>query len=375
MSVLLRVLIVEDSIDDLELLLRELNQGDFELYFERVDTAAAMHTSLAQQQWDIILSDYQMPQFSGLEALQILHEYELGIPFIFVSGAIGEDTAIAAMKSGASDYVMKGNLKRLIPVIERSLQEANINRERKKAEEGLRCYQLELAHRDRISLMGEMASTLAHELNQPLTAITTYTQVCIDKLRSNKFSVEEITHLLTQVASFAKHEGDIIHNIKNFIRKGESASQLLDIKQVINETLNFIQCLLVEQPHIQIDLSMHEELPLIVLDKIKIQQVILNLVRNSIEAMQEAKTKTPKIVIHAATVEHKHIVVTVSDNGPGFSEHKLPQLFEPYFTTKPTGTGMGLAICRSFIEAHGGSLTANLTPNNGAQFRFTLPIE
>lgn len=375
MNDVLHVLIVEDSIDDMDLLLYELKKGGFELQAERVDTADAMRLALSKKQWDIVLSDFQMPQFSGLEALQILKSSHEDIPFIFVSGAIGEDTAVAAMKSGASDYVMKGRLKRLIPVIQRSLQEANAQRERKKSEETLRRYQLELAHRDRVSLMGEMASTLAHELNQPLTAITIYTQLCIDKLQSNSFLLDELIPLLTKIANLAKHQGDIIHHIKNFVRKGDLSSEVIDMKDVVRETLNFIHCLTTEQPYIRIDLSMDEDLPPIIMDKIQIQQVILNLVRNSIEAMQEIKIKEPKVVIHTSVVDQKFIQVTVSDNGPGFAEDKLPQLFDPYFTTKPTGTGMGLAICRSFIEAHGGNLTAQLNPMGGAQFRFILPIE
>jgi diguanylate cyclase (GGDEF)-like protein len=131
----LRVLIVEDSKEDAELLLEELRRGGFDLVFKRVDSSQDMVNALENQSWDIIFSDYTMPQFTGMEALARVVERECDVPFIFVSGTIGEDTAVAAMKAGAHDYIMKGNLKRLLPLVKRELEEATGRRERKQAEE------------------------------------------------------------------------------------------------------------------------------------------------------------------------------------------------------------------------------------------------
>ncbi len=128
MGIPLRVLIVEDSEDDALLLVRELQRGGYDVTFERVDTAEAMTETLDNRQLDIVLADYTMPHFSGTDALRLLRERELDIPFIFVSGTIGEDTAVASLKSGANDYIVKGNLKRLIPAIERELREAGCGR-------------------------------------------------------------------------------------------------------------------------------------------------------------------------------------------------------------------------------------------------------
>jgi len=136
-SVPLRVLIVEDSEDDCLLIVRELKHGGYEPTFERVETAEAMSKALDKQTWDVIIADYVMPRFSGLNALRLLQGKGLDLPFILVSGTIGEDLAVDAMKSGAHDYIMKGNLKRLVPAIERELREAVIRHEQKKAEEAL----------------------------------------------------------------------------------------------------------------------------------------------------------------------------------------------------------------------------------------------
>src|SRR5689334_22065487 len=130
----LRVLIVEDGEDDATLLLRELRKGGYEPASERVDTPAAMTAALAKQPWDLIISDYSMPRFNGIAALQMLKESGLDIPFLLVSGAVGEDTAVAAMKAGASDYLVKGQLARLTPAIERELRESEVRRQRRQAQ-------------------------------------------------------------------------------------------------------------------------------------------------------------------------------------------------------------------------------------------------
>ena len=135
MSRPLRVLIVEDSEDDAALLLGELRRGGYDPLYERVDTAAAMKAALNKQTWDIIVSDYSMPQFTAPAALKLLQQSMLDLPFIIVSGAIGEDAAVAAMKAGVHDYVMKGSLARLVPAIERELREAEMRRERNRVEE------------------------------------------------------------------------------------------------------------------------------------------------------------------------------------------------------------------------------------------------
>ena len=135
MSKSLRILIVEDSEEDTELLLNELRRAAYDPAFERVDTPAAMSAALDQQNWDLIVADFSMPQFNALAALELLNKKGLDLPFIIVSGTIGEELAVTAMKNGARDYIMKGNLRRLVPAVERELSEAVQRRERKRAEE------------------------------------------------------------------------------------------------------------------------------------------------------------------------------------------------------------------------------------------------
>ena len=138
MSAVLRLLIVEDSEDDALLAVHELRRADYDVRFERVETAAAMAAALKEREWDLVIADYSLPQFSGIAALELLKSTGLDIPFVIISGSIGEDLAVDVMKSGAHDYMMKGNIKRLIPSLEREFRDAEVRRQRRQAEEALR---------------------------------------------------------------------------------------------------------------------------------------------------------------------------------------------------------------------------------------------
>jgi DNA-binding NtrC family response regulator len=166
MATLLRVLTVDDSADDVLFIMRELRRGGYEPVFERVQTSAAMKAALEGGKWDVVISDYVMPQFGGLEALHVLKESGQDLPFIIVSGKIGEDIAVAAMKAGAHDYILKGNLARLVPAIERELREAETRRERRKSDEALKktFEKLDLMVEERTAELSATNDTLREEI-------------------------------------------------------------------------------------------------------------------------------------------------------------------------------------------------------------------
>src|SRR5260370_985110 len=178
MSTPLRVLIVEDSEDDLALLVRELRRGGYEPTFERVDTPAGMTAALGKNQWDLVIGDYSMPHFSGVDALRLLRTKGSEAPFIFLSGTIGEETAIAALKQGAQDYVMKDNLKRLLPAIQRELAEAEQRRERKRLEHQVQELQ-------KFEAIGRLAGGIAHDFNNALGVILGWAQLGYDNVPDN----------------------------------------------------------------------------------------------------------------------------------------------------------------------------------------------
>ena len=244
---------------------------------------------------------------------------------------------------------------------------------KKRAEEEVRMHNTELAHVSRLSVMSEMASTLAHELNQPLSAISNYTRGCMRRIRSASSTTEEILAAMESVCVQAERAGDIIRSVRAFVRKGDSSRAPAQISAIVRDAVRFANP---EARHQGVDivLQLAEPLPPILADAIQIEQVILNIVRNAIEAMDSMKFGKREIVIETVACEGDVIEVRVKDLGPGLSSLQIEEVFDPFFTTKPTGMGMGLTISRSIIEAHGGRLWATPNSGGGLTFQFKLPI-
>lgn len=231
----------------------------------------------------------------------------------------------------------------------------------------------QLAHVFRLSTMEEMASGMAHEISQPLAAIVNYTRGCVRHLESNERDDDVLKKVMGKAATQAERAGEIIQRLKNFFCKGQLIKTPTKMNNVVRETVGLIKNELT-QSKTKVDLNFEKTMPLIFIDKIQIQQVLLNMMQNAIEAMQERYHKEKRIHIHVKTVA-ENIEVTMRDTGPGFSKDTINDIFMPFFTTKAHGRGMGLAICRSIIEAHGGQFTLNPnTPNNNSWIRFSLPI-
>ncbi|CAM4443229.1 MAG: Adaptive-response sensory-kinase SasA [Legionellaceae bacterium] len=246
--------------------------------------------------------------------------------------------------------------------------------ERKLAESWLHKHQLELARAARLTSIGEMATTIAHELNQPLAAIANFCQGCIVKLENGNPNNEELLKVMKLAAIQSERAGEIIHRMKNFVRKGTLYYETADINKVIMKAVTLIDYEMREKM-VNIHFDFTECLPLIDIDKLQIEQVIINLIRNASEAMEALPiTEKRNLTLQTNCINNHTITVTVKDEGPGFSEENGSQLFDIYFTTKTTGMGMGLSICRTIIEAHGGGINAKNNPDKGASFQFTLPI-
>ena len=246
--------------------------------------------------------------------------------------------------------------------------------EKRKVEEKEKQRVLELAHVSRLSTMGEMATQIAHELNQPLSAITTYSDAGLYMLESLEEENPDLVTALREIKHQAQRSGDVIRGLRNFVSKGELQTSTTDINALVHSVLNLAMSEL-RNNKVEVNFSLDETLPLIITEKILIEQVILNLVRNAIDAIAEANSETRKVHIHTLLNKENMIEVRITDTGPGLSAEQIETIFNTFVTTKPQGIGMGLPISRTIIEAHGGKLFAESERKNGASFIFTLPLK
>ena len=236
----------------------------------------------------------------------------------------------------------------------------------------LRELQAELLHASRLSEMGQFSSALAHELSQPLTAIMNYLQACRRLLDAEDAAGPETTRELMQKAfDQALRASDVIRSLRGFVEKKEAERAALEINQVVEEaaTLGRIGS---SKAKLHVELDLGNDLPPVLIDKIQIQQVVLNLVRNGIEAMAESARR--ELTIKSARTAEDWIEVSVGDTGAGLSEEVAEQLFQPFVTTKAEGMGIGLSISHSIVAAHGGRLWATPNPVGGTVFHFTVPV-
>ncbi|HEX7013205.1 MAG TPA: PAS domain S-box protein, partial [Steroidobacteraceae bacterium] len=244
--------------------------------------------------------------------------------------------------------------------------------DRRRAEDEARQMQERIAHFGRISTMGEMAAGIAHEVNQPLTAIATYAQACQRLLNSAHASKEEIAAALEHISSQALRAGEVIRRLRTFVKNREVRRELVEANRLLEDALTLAQT---DARHhgVRIRLEPAPEAPQVQADAVQIQQVILNLVRNSIDAMLEVPETRREIVLRTRVDEEGDIEFMVADQGVGLDAAVMADLFNPFFTTKPGGTGLGLSISRSIVRAHGGKLWCSANPGGGARFFFTLP--
>ena len=245
--------------------------------------------------------------------------------------------------------------------------------EHRQAEEQARRHQTELARVARLSTMGEMATGIAHELNQPLSAIANFARGCIRRLRSDNMNLADLIEPLEEVCEQAERASVILRHVRDFVRKNELQMKPLDINHIVHTVVKFTE-IEARQHGAILRLDLNARLPRVQADAIMIEQVICNLVRNAFEAMAEAKSHRREVAICTRPFDGDAIEIEVCDTGPGIDGAVIDQVFDQFFTTKPEGIGMGLSISRSIIESHGGRVRAESGKDGGATFRFTVPI-
>jgi signal transduction histidine kinase len=241
------------------------------------------------------------------------------------------------------------------------------------AERELHKIRADLAHVTRVTSLGELTASIAHEVNQPLGAIMFNAEACQSWLARDPPNMNEAHAALERIVRDGTRAGEVIQRIRALAKKTDTKMEPLNLKDVLSEVLNFVQHELLSS-EVALRLEYASALPVILADKVQLQQVILNLVINGIEAMQPITDWPRELVIRSEQDDARQVRVTVTDCGVGFSAESAGRLFNTFFTTKSSGLGMGLSICRSIIESHGGHIWAAPHVPHGATIQFTLPL-
>jgi C4-dicarboxylate-specific signal transduction histidine kinase len=236
--------------------------------------------------------------------------------------------------------------------------------------ERLRQLQADLAHINRVTTMGELTASLAHEVNQPIAAAVTDANTCLRWLNRDQPDVEEARQAASRIVKDASRAGEIISRIRLLFKKGAAQRELVDVNEVIREMIVLLHGEATRYSvSIQTELA---DLPQVMADRVQLQQVLMNLMINGIDAMKDADG-TRELIIRSQQAEDGQLVLSISDTGVGLPPQQADQIFSAFFTTKPQGTGMGLRISRSIVESHGGRLWATDNSQRGASFYIILP--
>lgn len=241
------------------------------------------------------------------------------------------------------------------------------------ASEALRTAQAELAHINRVTTMGQMAASIAHEVGQPIAAVITNANAGLRWLKAKPPDPEEVGQTLDRIIKDGQRASEVLSRIRALVKKAPPCRDRWDLNEAIREVIALTQAEC-QRNGVRVETRFLDEMPAVEGDRVQVQQVILNLIVNAVEAMSAVSDRPRELIIISRTGEANQVFMEVRDDGPGFGPGELDRLFRPFYTTKREGLGMGLSICRSIIEAHGGQLCAAPNAPYGAVFRFTLPV-
>jgi two-component system, cell cycle sensor histidine kinase and response regulator CckA len=373
MAIPLRALIVEDSQNDCDLLLDVLDRGGYDVSYKRACTSQGLAALLDNGQWDIIISDHSMPGFKGTDALAMVRKKGLDVPFIFLSGTIGEEIAVNAMRAGAQDYVIKGNAARLLPVIERELREAELRRERRQMQQ--RVQQLE-----KFEVLGKLAGGVAHDFNNVIGAIMGWAELGVGRTPTGSGE----SRLFRNIGEQAERAAGLTRQLLAYARRQVLAPKNINLNETVNATFALLQKAIGEQ--IELKTVLAPDLQIARADPSQIEQVLMNLCFNARDAMPKAGQlliETRNIDLdseycqqHGEGEPGRYVQLSVCDTGVGMDPGTIERIFEPFFTTKEVGkgTGLGLATVLGIVKQHAGFINVYSEPGKGSAFRMYLPV-
>ncbi len=368
----LRILFVEDSPQDVELEERQLRKGGVVFHSLRVETRETLIRALTEFKPDLVISDYTLPRLDGLSALRIVREHSPQSPFIFVSGTIGEERAVASLKEGATDYVLKGSMQGFVRAVERALREARNRAERRELEAQLRQSQ-------KMEAVGRLANGVAHDFNNLLTVITGYTRLVLERIGNDDPSRADLREVLQAV----DRAGDLTRQLLTLSRKQVVDVRSIDLNAVVVDMIGWFRRLI--DSRIELVVLLDWKLGRTKADPRQIEQILLNLALNARDAMPRGgvlTVQTSNVEAGPGSAEPPpgipagpYVLLSVGDNGCGMSDEVRSHLFEPFFTTKDPGkgTGLGLSIVYGIVKQSGGGISVDSEVDRGTTFRVYLP--
>jgi signal transduction histidine kinase len=367
----LRVLHVEDNQLDAELVAQALRKGGFSVSMVVVQAEAEFERELRLQHPDVVIADYNLPQWKGMDALEVLRREGLEIPLILVSGALGDITAVECIKRGATDYVLKDGLARLPEAVRRALQEKRLLRLRRQAEEDLARKVEELARSN--ADLEQFAYVASHDLQEPLRMVAAYTQLLAERYRGKLD--ENADKFIGYASEGALRMQSLIQDLLAFSRVGRNGSGRVDCDAVMGEVLMTLGPAIQESGAV----VTHEKLPEVWANRSQMAQVLQNLVGNAIKFRGEE----PPVISVEAEKAGQQWLFSVSDNGIGIAPEYAENIFVVFQRlhgrTEYPGNGIGLAICKKIVEHNGGKIwvepRAGHSSDHGSIFKFTMPCD
>jgi signal transduction histidine kinase len=365
----LRVLLVEDNPADVELELLTLQKDGFEVSADVVQTSEEFTERIRSTHYDLILADYNLPQWRGTEALEILFRENLDVPLIVVTGYLGEEKAVDYIKQGATDCVLKDRLARLPASVRRAQQEKRLRDQRRQAEEDLAQKVVELARSN--AELEQFAYVASHDLQEPLRTIANYTQLLAERYRG-KLDEQADKYIAYSVDGAVRMQA-LIQDLLKFSRVGraEIEPRTTDCRRVVEHALTNLHATVLESRAT----VKWDSLPVVKADPSQLTLVFQNLIANAIKFHGPER---PVIQIDAEKTDHEW-VFTVSDNGIGIPAENWQDIFvifrRLHTRAEYEGNGIGLSICKKIIERHGGRIWIEAQANPGCSFKFTLPTE
>ncbi|MDM8556083.1 response regulator [Desulfococcaceae bacterium HSG7] len=381
MAATLRILILEDNPYDAEIEIALLEKANYACQWKRIESQSEFMACLNAPDYDLIIADYNLPDFNGRIALELFRQYNLDIPFIIVSGAIGDEKAIECLKSGATDYVLKDRLLRLESVVRRCLHEKEKQHKLKRnAEERAELEKL-LHQAQYMEALGVLSSGIAHDFNNCLTVIRGYAEIALARQLPEDHAASDS---MKQILNASRRATDLVKQILASSRREEQKMTQIGVMPIIKETLKLLRASL--PANIEIRQNLTAQSDIITGDASQFHQVLMNLCTNAGHAMsdeggiltvdlQETDMDYKAVALYPELKPGHYLCLSVSDTGCGVSALVRKRIFEPYFTTKAKdeGTGLGLAVIHGIVSTFGGAVRVESEPGLGSIFKLFFP--